>query len=274
MTCLIDTLKQEGPAVKRLPRLVFAFSGALTLALAVGASADSKLDITNWKDILPEPDYVKLVDESIKNLTSYTSSPSQFNQNAKKVQHEATNLIVYSEIAHRAGKANAGALRQAAQDLLAAAKAKKADDAKKLTTTLAGYKTLSAGKAEDADLTKATDLGLIMNGPVKDIDRNLTTYKRLTAASFGAKGKSEEVQIAMYKLAAMSVATTAHVPTADLPKGKTAKDWLASAEDMRKHSLAAAQAAKDKKLTDLKKAVNDLSAACAKCHDDFRVESN
>lgn len=259
--------------MNRLQRLAIVCTGALALALTSVASADSKLDISNWKEILPEAVFTKLVDDSIKNLTSYTASASQFNQNGKRVQAEATNLIVYAEIAHRAGVANTIGLRDAAVNLLEAAKAKKGEEAKKLTATLAGYKKLTGGKADDLDLAKATSLKVIMDVGVKDIDRNLTQYKRLTAASFSAKGKAEEVQSAMYKLAALSVATSAHVPT-ELPKGKTAKDWLSSAEDMRKSSLAAATAAREKKLPDLKKSVNDLSAACAKCHDDFRVETN
>lgn len=259
--------------MNRLHRLSICAITAMTLAITATVSADSKLDISNWKEILPEAAYTKLVDDSIKNLTSYTASASQFNQNGKRVQAEATNLIVYAEIAHRAGQANATALRDAAVQLLEAAKAKKGDEAKKLTATIAGYKKLTGGKAEDLDLHKTTSLKIIMDIGVKDIDRNLTQYKRLTAASFGAKGKAEEVQAAMYKLAALSVATTAHTPT-EMPKGKTAKDWLTAAEDMRKASLTAAAAAKDKKLPELKKAVNDLSASCAKCHDDFRVESN
>ncbi len=112
-----------------------------------------------------------------------------------------------------------------------------------------------------------------MDVSVKDLERSLTTYGRLTAASLNAKGKPEEVQANMYKLAALSVATTAHVPT-EFTKGKTAKDWLSAADDMRKHSLEAAQAAKDKKQPVLKKAIDDLKASCAKCHDDFRMDNN
>jgi hypothetical protein len=139
---------------------------------------------------------------------------------------------------------------------------------------LIDYKKLTGGKSADLDLAKATSLGIIMDVSVKDVDRNLTPYGRLTSASINAKGKAEEVENVMYKLAALSVATSAHVPTADLPKGKTGKDWLDAAEEMRKHALAAAGAAKSKKISELKKAINDLKAACAKCHDDFRVESN
>lgn len=259
--------------MNRLRLFVFACTALTTLALSVGTSADTKLDISNWKEILPEAAFTKLVEDSIKNLNTYTASASQFNQNGRRVQAEATNLIVYAEIAHRAGQANAVALRQAAVELLAAAKAKKADEAKKLVTSLAGYKKMT-GTGGESDLAKSTSLKTIMDISVKDIDRNLTQYKRLTPTSFAAKGKAEEVTAAMYKLAAMGVATTAHVPTADFPAGKTAKDWLSAAEDMRKYSLAAAAAASSKKLPELKKAVNDLSAACSKCHEDFRVEKN
>lgn len=260
--------------MNRLRTLLFACTALTTLALSVGTSADTKLDISNWKEILPEAAYTKLVDESIKNLTTYTASASQFNQSGKKIQAEATNLMVYAEIAKRAGNSNAGGLRKVAAELLEAAKAKKGDEAKKLVATLAGYKKLTGDAAGDFDLAKATSLKTIMDVSVKDVDRNLTQYKRLTPAAFAAKGKPEEVIAAMYKLAAMSVATTAHVPTTDIPAGKSAKDWLSAAEDMRKHSLAAAAAASAKKLPELKKAVNDLSAACAKCHEDFRVEKN
>ncbi|MFO0814405.1 MAG: hypothetical protein U0796_14380 [Gemmatales bacterium] len=257
--------------MNRLHRIALACAGALTLAIT-GAAMDSKLDISNWKEILPEPAFTKLVDDSVKSLLLYTSSPSQFNQSGKKIQIEANNLIIYSEIALRSGNKSGAALRETATALLAAAKAKKGDDAKKLAGELKTYKTAAAKSSDDGDLTKSTSIKLVMDG-VKDIDKNLTQYKRLTTATLTAKGKAEEVTAAMYKLAAMSVATTAHVPS-EMPKGKTAKDWLSAAEDMRKHSLTAALAARDKKLTELKKAVNDLSASCSKCHDDFRTESN
>lgn len=260
--------------MNRLRTILFACTSIMTLALSVGAGADSKLDISNWKEILPEAMYTKLVEDSIKNLNSYTASATQFNQSGRKIQAEATNLLTYAEIATRSGQSNAVGLRQAAEELLAAAKAKKGDEAKKLVATLANYKKLTGTASGDYDLAKATTMKIIMDVSLKEIDRNLTQYKRLTPTNFGVKGKSEEVVAAMYKVAAMSVATTAHVPTSDLPAGKTGKDWLSAAEEMRKYSLAAAAAASAKKLPELKKAVNDLNAACAKCHDDFRVEKN
>lgn len=255
--------------MKRLHRLVLVCAGAVSLAIA-GTAMDTKLDISNWKDILPEPAFTKLVDDSIKSLMGFTSSPSQFNQSGKKIQIEATNLIAYGEIALRSGNKNGAAVRDNAIALLEAAKAKKGDEAKKLVMKLNGYKTAGT-TGSDGDLGKTTDIKLVMDA-LKEIDKNLTPYKRLTSTTLSAKGKAEEVTAAMYKLAAMSVPTTAHVPT-ELPKGKTAKDWLTAAEDMRKHAIAAATAAQNKKLNELKKAVNDLSAACSKCHDDFRAES-
>lgn len=267
--------------MNRLRGTIISLCGIFTLSLCVGA--DSKFDISNWKEILPPPAFNKLVEDSLKNLTSYTASASQFNQNGKRVQAEATNLMVYAEIARHAGElVMVDQLRDEAQKLLKAAQEKKGDQAKKITEGLVGWNKTrmapgsSAGgnKTSDLDLAKTTSLKIIMDVSLKEVDRNLTQYKRLTTASFGAKGKPEEITAAMYKVAALSVATTAHAPTSDLPAGKTAKDWLAAAEDMRKHSLAAASAANAKKLPELKKAVNDLSAACAKCHDDFRVEKN
>ncbi len=257
-----------------LHRVLLGIFVLATFSLTSLALADSKLDITNWKELLPEAVYAKLVEDSAKNLASYCASASQFNQNGRKIQAEATNVIVYAEIARRGGNANAGALRKVAEDLLEAAKAKKAEDSKKLAADIAGFRTLSGAKGDDLDFVKGTTLKTIMDVTVKELDREITKYKRMTTPVFNAKGKPEEVMHAMYKIAALSVPTTAHAPTTDLPKGKTTKDWLAASEEMRKHALEAANAAKNKKLPELKTAVNNLSASCAKCHDDFRVEIN
>jgi len=179
--------------VNRLRTLLFACTALTTLALSIGASADTKLDISNWKEILPEAVYTKLVDESIKNLNTYTASASQFNQNGRRVQAEATNLLVYAEIAQRAGQANAVGLRKAAEELLAAAKAKKGDEAKKLAASLAGYKKMTGTGSGDSDLAKTTSLKTIMDVSVKEIDRNLTQYKRLTPAAFAAKAHVDDL---------------------------------------------------------------------------------
>jgi hypothetical protein len=257
--------------VKQFRCLLLTLVCLAGLAVTAGAGADTKLDITNWKDILPEPAFTKLVEESTGKLTGYTSSAAQFATNAKKVQAEATNLIVYAEVAHRAGNPKAAALREEATKLLEAAKAKKADVAKEISANLAKYKSLSGGSGGDSDLTKSTSLKIIMDVTVKEIDRKLTQYKRITAATLATK--QEEITRDMYKLAALSVAVNAHTPTTDLPKGKTGKDWQASSDDMRKHALEAAAAAKAKKANETKTAVNNLAAACAKCHDDFRVQT-
>ena len=73
-----------------LRRVVFCLSCIAGLVLTALAQADGKLDIGNWKEILPEGMYAKLVDDASKKLTGYCSSPSQFNQNGKKIQAEAT----------------------------------------------------------------------------------------------------------------------------------------------------------------------------------------
>jgi hypothetical protein len=251
---------------------VFGAASCLGLLVTTLAQADSKLDISNWKEILPETMYGKLVEDAAKKVNTYCSSPSQFNQNGKKVQSEATNLMVYAEIARRGGNAGASGLRKTAQELLEAAKAKKNDAAKKLAADVAGYKKLSGSSGEDLDLAKTTDMKIIMDVGLKEVDRNLTQYKRLTSTNLGSR--QEEIVQAMYKVAALSVATTAHAPTTDLPKDKTTKDWLSAAEEMRKYALEAGAAAKGKKLNELKTAVNNLTGACAKCHDDFRKEEN
>lgn len=263
----------EVPAVNGLRRFVFGLSCATGMILTALAQADGKLDISNWKEILPEGMYAKLVDDAAKKVNTYCSNPSQFNQYGKKIQAEATNLLVYAEIARRGGDANAAGLRQAALDLLAATKAKKPDEAKKLATAVAGYKKLTGSATDDLDFAKTTTMKIIMDAGLKEIDtKNLPLYKRMTPTAFNSK--QEDVIKDMYKIAALSVATTAHVPTGDFPKGKSAKDWLSPAEEMRKYALEAGAAAKAKKLPELKTAVNNLIGSCAKCHDDFRKEEN
>jgi hypothetical protein len=263
----------EVTTVNGLRRVILGLTCLAALILTALAQADGKLDIGNWKDILPEGIYAKLVDDAAKKLANYCSSASQFNQNGKKVQAEAMNLVVYAEIARHNGDSQATGLRQAALDLIKAAKEKNGDEAKRLATAIAAYKKLSAPSGEDLDLAKATDMKVIMKVGLKEIDtKNLPLYKRMTPTAFNSR--QDEVIKDMYKIAALSVATTAQVPTGDFPKGKSAKDWLGPAEEMRKYALEAGAAAKAKKLPELKTAVNNLIGSCAKCHDDFRKEEN
>lgn len=268
----ISNLEGTG-TVKQLRRPLLALTCLAGIAVTAGAGADTKLDIANWKEILPEPVYAKVVEESAGKLTGYTASASQFAQNGRRAQAEATNLIIYAEIAHRAGNANAAALRDDAVKLLEAAKARKADVAKELAAKLVNYKSLSSsGKSGDSDLAKTTSMKTIMDVTVKGLNPKITQYKRITAAALG--GKSDEVARDLYKLAALSVAVSAHAPTTDLPKGKTAKDWLSASEEMRTYALQAATAAKNKKASAVTAAVKKMDAACTRCHEDFRIETD
>lgn len=249
-------------------------SGLGLFAVATLATADGKLEVGNWKEIVPEPHWTKIVEETTKTITEYTKSPSSFNMNARKTEVEAYGLITYAEIARNAGGDNAAkatTLRDLAIELAAAAHKKDAAKSKELAAKIADMKSLAAGdKAKAVDLAKVVEIDPLMKN-VENTNKEVQKYKRMTSAAFGPK--TEEIQHFMHKMAAHSVAITAHAPTADLPKGKTTADWLKSAEEMRVSSLAGAAAAKKKNLADLKTAVNRMDASCTKCHDDFKVES-
>jgi cytochrome c556 len=265
-------------------RTTIAFS-SLVVALAVvllAASSgqgfdEAKLEISNWKEILPDSEFTKLVEASSKVISDYAKSPSSLNLNAKKLENEAYGLIVYAEVVRR-GEGDlakrAAALQGLAVKLAAAAKGKNAEEAKELAKSIAGFKSLKPeDEAAALKLADAVPMHNLMEN-VQTINKEMTKYRRLTSAQFSAKGKPEEILQNAYRMAALSVAITAHVPTKDLPKGKTGADWLKSTEDMRKATLDLAAAAKAKKFADVRTSINKMDSACTKCHEDFRVETN
>jgi hypothetical protein len=242
------------------------------------ARADAKLDVGNLKDLLPEAELSRVVDESAKVLQDYTKSAGNLNLNAKKVENEAYSLIVYAEVVRRGGSGDGGKkaalLQQAAQQLAEAAKKKDLKAAQEQVKAITGFKSLKPGgdvDMADVDLSQAVPRHNLME-QVNAINKKMTEYRRMNAAAFQVKGKPDEVVINAHKMAALSVAITAHAPDKDLPAGKTKQDWLKATEDMRKATLEIAAAAKAKKQADMKSAINRMDTACTKCHDDFRVE--
>jgi len=168
----------------------------------------------------------------------------------------------------------ATAVRQAAQALAAAIEAKNLDEVKKQVAFLSNLKKLppEGDAGADADLAATVPIKVLMK-QVQENNKKLVEYKRLSSAKFAERGKAEEITSTAHRMAALSVAITAHAPEKDLPKDKTKKDWLAATEGVRKATLELAAAAKAKNQSGVKAAIGRMDNACTKCHDDFRVET-
>lgn len=252
-----------------------ALLGAPVLPTAIADATDS---IKNWKDLMPEAEFGKLVAESTKLFQEYTRSPSSLNQNAKRLQNEAYSLAVISEVAYQAldgeSKLRAAGLQRTAIQLANAAKQKNLDEAKKLTAEVADFKkSTPPADAKSMSLREAVPIHNLMED-VQTQYKKLQEWQRMASTAYNQKVKPEEATLAGYRMAAYSVAITAHVPEKDQLKEKKEQDWLGPTEDMRKATLDIAAAAKAKKHADLKSAIKRMDSACTKCHDNFRIETD
>ena len=263
--------------------VVTACLGLCVLAAEPAPSApfdgrDNLKDIKNWSELMPEPIFNKILEESVKSFQDKTKSTGEFNRLGKQLAKEAYGLITIAETARRAsdGDMSQKAILVAvnAKDLAAAAKAKDLAAAKKCVATLAGL--LKKGNGENAEALKEPLQELIpihdLMEEVQNVNKEMTKYKRMKADELKAKGKSDEVQRNAHRLLAYSVGITAHVPDKDIPKGKSKEDWFKACDDLRTATLEISAAAKAKNQSNLRTAINKMDTACTKCHDDFRVE--
>ena len=168
------------------------------------------------------------------------------------------------------------ALQHAAAALADAAKKKNLDDVKKLAAEIADFKKAAppADLKPLGSLSEKVPVHNLMEA-VQSCYKKHQEFGRMSSAAFGQKGKAEELATAAYKMAAFSVAITAHLPKdKDELKGKQPDDWLKPTADMRKATLEIAAAAKAKKHNDAKAAIRRMDAACTKCHDNFRIDTD
>lgn len=266
-------------------RLIVALASLGVLALAVRPAPSAALppagddlkDISNWSELMPEPVFTKIMEESVKTLQEKTRSPSEFNRQAKSVTNEAYSLILLAEVARRANEGDmaqkAVFISTTAKELAAAAKSKDLETSKKLVTALAGFKKVKEEtKPLKEPLQELVPVHNLME-QVEVVNKEMKKYRRMKEADLKAKNKSEEVTRNTYRLTAYSVGITAHVPDKDIPKGKSKEDWLKATEDLRKATLEIAAAAKAKNQKNLRDAIDKMDRACTKCHDDFRVDA-
>lgn len=276
--------------VPGLSRSAIGFSLAAMVVLTVvllsvprdAAAADLNLE-GDWKSVLPEPELIKIVDDSVKYLQDATKSTTELRTRAKPAENRTYVLLLCAQ----AGMASEGdlakkaaVLKDASLTLTQAIKKQDLPTAKKQVEMLAKFKSMKPdgdAKVETVDLAKSIPIENLMK-EVTDTDKKLQEYKRLTAAAFTAQKKPDEIATASYKMAALSMAITAHVPESDPdPKEKdkekqkmTKKLWLESTAEVRAATLEMASAAKAKKAADFKSAYARMDTACTKCHDVFR----
>lgn len=241
--------------------------GGLLGQAANGSTADG------W---LPEAMFVRLFDDSLKNIQEYARSESSLNQKNNDLESEAYYLMMLAEAAKQTGvngwSSKAGAIQAYAAELALAAKRKDLAAAKKQAGLLADLK-----KPETAPEEKTRNVAQAV--PIQNLMKQVQAhykkhqdYRRLSAAAFNQRGKTDEIHAAAYRMAVYALGIHAHVPTKDLPKDKSPKDWEEACEDMRKACLDIAAAAKAKKQADVKNSILRLEASCNRCHKDFRVD--
>jgi cytochrome c556 len=261
------------------------------LAAGVGSAAVRPADVS-FKEFLPDADLVKLVEDSTTFLKDATKSSGSFNQKAKDIEGEAILLLLYAQAAVHSDQEEttkkAAVLQEAALALMKAAQGKKYDDAKKQVEVIAKFKSLKADgpKGREVDIAKTVPIKRLME-QVGKLDLKISgnakgSYKRLTASEWNAKGKTDEVALNSYRMAAFVTAMTAYAPEQDpdpketdkKKKNQTKKNWLNTTTETREATMDMVAAAKAKKQDDFKKGLNRMISACNSCHDIFRGESD
>jgi hypothetical protein len=237
----------------------------------------------DWKTVLPEAELIRLVEDSVKFLQDATRSTTALRTQAKPAENRAYVLLICAQAGLNGDgdlAKKSAVLKSVALNLAEAIKKQDLATAKKQVEVLAKFKSMKPdGKTEggEIDLAKSVPIASLMK-EVGETDKKLQDAKRLTAAAFTAKGKADEIATLSYKMAALTMAITAHVPEKDPDPKETDKDkqqmtrklWLESTAESRDATLEMAAAAKAKKASDFKAAYSKMDSACTRCHDVFR----
>lgn len=264
-------------------------TGIVSLALGMvfipspTAAQEAKTE-ANWKDVVPEAELTKLIEESAKKLQAATKTEFVFTQagGSKKspnndVQNEAYIVALFAQGGMKQTEGDMAkkyaAVRDAALSLADAAAGQKLAEAQKQVAIIASFpKTIApAADAKELPLTKVAPLPNLMK-QVNALDgRFMKDFKkgRLLPADFTKKGFAEDLALASEKMAAFTMAITAHVPAKE-EKDKPKKHWIESAAEVRAATLAMTKAAQAKNPMGFRTAFSDMQSACTKCHDKFR----
>jgi hypothetical protein len=245
------------------------------------ALAADKNEEVDWKAVMPEAELTKLVADSVKNLQDATRSPTNWNSKGLKdsyAENEAYVLVIYAEAGLKTGNDELAkrcqALHKTALKLAQACKDKNLDEAKKQVAVVDKFKTMKPeGEEKPMPLAEAIPVKNLMMAVGKQEDA-LKAYRRLTPAQFNTATKPQELTSNSLRMAALTGGITAHVPAKDEDAKKTRKLWFETTAEVREATLEMASAAKAKKLTDFKTALNKMSDACVKCHDVYRKKDD
>jgi hypothetical protein len=223
----------------------------------------------------------RLVADSVKNLQDATKSATNWNSKGLKdsyAENEAYVLVLYAEAGMKSGSDELAkrcqALQKTALKLAQACKDKNLDEAKKQVAVVDKFKTMKPeGDEKPMPLAQAIPVKNLMMAVGKQEDA-LKAYRRLTPAQFAAASKPQELTSNSLRMTAMTGGITAHVPPKDEDAKKTRKIWFDTTAEVRDATVEMANAAKAKKLTDFKTALNKMSDACVKCHDVYRKKDD
>ncbi len=221
---------------------------------------------------LPASDLAKLISQDVKTIESDLSKPTFSKKGQKQVRMAAFMIALYAQNAKDNSPAMA-TLRDQALGLMKAASAGKADEAKKIASTLTmDIKPNSAAQISPVALEKQLDLETLMGmfnsdkvggfGMEKALE-DLVDAKKLDAAQF------EQTALLGQKVALIAKVTRESSPKKELD-AKNKKVWSDLASEMQAEAGALTAAAQAKKDADIGKIANKLTASCTKCHDMFR----
>lgn len=256
--------RQSRPAWGVLAALAVLGLGLFTDPTPARPAADA-----DWKTVLTDADLTKLVEETAKTLQAATKSASEMTRQKKVAERQAQLLLLCSQAGVGAEgdlAKKCGALQATTQALLEALRKGDQKEANKQAAALAKFKTAKGeNAAEKIDVVKEFPIDPLMK-EVEETNKLLQGYKRM-ATKFNSG--SADAALASQKMAALTMAITAHVPEKDEGK-KTKKVWIDSTSDTREATLAMTAAAKAKKYAEFKEAFAKMESACAKCHEFFR----
>jgi hypothetical protein len=226
-----------------------------------------------WQPILGADEYAKLLKHDTKIIQDVLAKEVD-KKAARKLKAMALMIAAYTQSTKAAKSSKElAAVRETALQLLKALENDNLADAKKYAAELAAGKGGAPGKEGVLPLQKELKL--------EDIMHQFTTEE---SGGFGYEAEFEDLadekealkpeQIDQLVLKAYKVATVAQLAEASVPAEddgkKTRKAWLSFSEEFRKSALGLAEAARGKKDSEVKAALQTLNMSCKKCHDIFQ----
>jgi hypothetical protein len=260
-----------------MKRASFIGFGVAALGLSVwliagagsGTAGDAKAN--PWQPILPPQEYAKLVKHDAKLIQDALAKDVDMKKEGRKLKATALMIAAYAQSTKDAKELSG--VRDTALQLLDALENDKIADAKKYAEQLAAGKGGTAGKGGLLPLQTKLKLEDIMHQFTSEMSGGFgyeTEFEELADAKEALKAEQiDSLVLKAYKVATVSQLAEASVPAED-DGAKTRKAWLNFAGEFRKSALGLAEAARGKKDSEVKTALQTLNMTCKKCHDVFQ----